>query len=124
MYIKLDKDGYVIGYAIIGGISGGIEYHGETPPDFKQNYASYQLVNGQLIFIAEKKQELDEHAAMGEEEIELVEWFADYDLQVKKWTRAQRIMRPREDININDLDAEAEEKRVRLNEIRTTLRGE
>jgi hypothetical protein len=52
-----------------------------------------------------------------------MEWFDDYDLQVSKWARSQRIMQPREDINIDALDAEAEIKRARINEIRQVLEG-
>lgn len=123
MQLKLDKDGFVIGYAIIGGISGGVDYHGDTPPDFKANYAAYQLIDGQLIYSADKRAELDRVEVMIEELPALMDWFDDYDLQVSKWMRSQRIMQPREDINIDALDAEAEAKRARINEIRQVLEG-
>jgi hypothetical protein len=123
MQLKLDKDGFVIGYAIIGGISGGVDYHGDTPPDFKENYAAYQLIDGQLIYSADKRAELDRVEAVIEELPALMEWFDDYDLQVNKWMRSQRIMQPRDDINIDALDAEAEIKRARINEIRKVLGG-
>lgn len=123
MQLKLDKDGFVIGYAIIGGISGGVDYYGDTPTDFKANYVAYQLIDGQLIYSADKRAELDRVEAMIEELPALMEWFDDYDLQVSKWARSQRIMQPREDINIDALDAEAEIKRARINEIRQVLEG-
>jgi hypothetical protein len=123
MQLKLDKDGFVIGYAIIGGISGGVDYYGDTPTDFKANYVAYQLIDGQLIYSADKRAELDRVEAVIEELPALMEWFDDYDLQVNKWMRSQRIMQPRDDINIDALDAEAEIKRARINEIRKVLGG-
>ena len=50
MQIKFGGDGYVEGYAEIGGMQGAIEYTGEIPADFgPETCRCYQLVDGVLI---------------------------------------------------------------------------
>lgn len=70
MQVYLDKDGYVISYAIIGTLVDGIEV--EELKDlrhFQENYQAYKVVDNQLVFdsayaairkISEKQQELRE----------------------------------------------------------------
>lgn len=70
MQVYLDKNGYVLSYAIIGTLSDGIEV--EELKDlrhFQENYQAYKVVDNQLVFdsayaairkISEKQQELRE----------------------------------------------------------------
>lgn len=70
MQVYLDKNGYVLSYAIIGTLSDGIEV--EELKDlrhFQENYQAYKVVDNQLVFdsayaairkISEKQHELRE----------------------------------------------------------------
>lgn len=77
MQYVTDSEGYVTGYAIVGGITDGVEYAGELPSDFAERYAAYRVVDGALTLDAARaaaiegedeppdpiQQRLDEHEA-------------------------------------------------------------
>ena len=54
---------------------------------------------------------------------ELHAWFYQYDIDVAKWYRGQRIGAPRVDIDIGSLDAEAEIKRTRICALRNEIKA-
>ena len=60
MFLKLDEDNYIQGYAIIGGIDGAIEIDlDETDIPFP-HYEAYQYIDGQIILDENKLNEIIE----------------------------------------------------------------
>lgn len=60
MFLKLDKNNYIEGYAVIGGLEGAIEVDlDETEIPFP-HYEAYQYVDGQIILDENKLNELIE----------------------------------------------------------------
>ena len=60
MFLKLDENNYIQGYAIIGGIEGSIEVDlNESDIPFP-HYEAYQYVDGQIILDENKLNELIE----------------------------------------------------------------
>lgn len=60
MFLKLDENNYIEGYAIIGGLEGAIEVDlDETEIPFP-HYEAYQYIDGQLILDENKLNELIE----------------------------------------------------------------
>lgn len=49
MKIRLDKNDYVIEYATVGDIKDSIEYEGEIPSDFSDEFFKYKLENDVLV---------------------------------------------------------------------------
>jgi len=64
-----------------------------------------------------------ELAAAHVELSELYAWFYQYDIDIAKWYRGQRIGVPREDIDIVALDAAAEIKRARICVLREEVKA-
>lgn len=118
--IKLNlKDGYVANWTRPpNDVENSIEYHGELPEDFTDNSQFYKLVDGELVFDADKLAQREEAESAQEELASLYEWFAHYDIEVLKWVRGERMGLPRDDIDIAALDAEAEHKREKIKELR------
>ena len=71
MLIQTDGQKYVIGYATLGGIEGGVEYSGDVPEDFAENCRYYKFENGTLIFDAGKKATEEQHIQAAERISEL-----------------------------------------------------
>ena len=60
MFLKLDENNYIEGYAIIGGLEGAIEVDlDETEIPFP-HYEAYQYIDGQIILDEEKLNEIIE----------------------------------------------------------------
>lgn len=60
MFLKLDENNYIQGYAIIGGIEGGIEVNlDETDIPFP-HYEAYQYLDGEIVLDKDKLNELIE----------------------------------------------------------------
>ena len=60
MFLKLDEDNYIEGYAIIGGLEGAIEVDlDETDIPFP-HYEAYQYIDGKIILDEDKLNEIIE----------------------------------------------------------------
>lgn len=60
MFLKLDENNYIEGYAVIGGLEGAIEVDlDETEIPFP-HYEAYQYIDGQIVLDEEKLNELIE----------------------------------------------------------------
>lgn len=60
MFLKLDENHYIQGYAMIGGIEGAIEVElNETDIPYPY-YAAYQYINGEIVLDEDKLNELIE----------------------------------------------------------------
>ena len=58
MFLKLDENNYIEGYAIIGGLEGAIEVDlDETEIPFP-HYEAYQYIDGQIVLDEDKLNEL------------------------------------------------------------------
>jgi hypothetical protein len=58
MFLKLDENNYIEGYAIIGGLEGAIEVElDETEIPFP-HYEAYQYIDGQIVLDENKLNEL------------------------------------------------------------------
>lgn len=124
MQIRYDAQGYVEGYAEVGGMPGAVEYAGAIPEGFGPDTCRYyRLEGGALVFDAAKRQaELDAIAA-AEELAERLQWFDWYDLQVKEYERSQRLGEPF-DGDIMALDEQAKENAARIRELREVINNE
>lgn len=60
MYLKLDENNYIQGYAIIGGLEGAIEVDLEESDIPFPHYEAYQYVNGQIVLDENKLNEIIE----------------------------------------------------------------
>jgi hypothetical protein len=60
MLLKLDKDNYIEGYAIIGGIEGAIEVNLDEADIPYPYYRAYQYIDGEIILDESKLEELIE----------------------------------------------------------------
>ena len=71
MFLKLDKDNYIQGYAIVGGIEGAIEVDlDETDIPFP-HYEAYQYIDGKIILDEDKLNEIievEQHRPLSETE--------------------------------------------------------
>lgn len=60
MFLKLDENNYIEGYAVIGGLEGAIEVDlDETEIPFP-HYEAYQYIDGQIILDEDKLNEIIE----------------------------------------------------------------
>lgn len=71
MVIKTDTDGYIVGYATLGGIEGGQEYGGEVPDGFYESCRKYRLSDGGLVFDDAKQAQEEERRQKAERISEL-----------------------------------------------------
>lgn len=62
MFLKLDENNYIEGYAIIGGLEGAIEVDLDEDKIPFPHYEAYQYIDGQLILDENKLNELIEAA--------------------------------------------------------------
>jgi hypothetical protein len=62
MFLKLDENNYIQGYAIIGGLEGAIEVDLDEDEIPFPHYEAYQYIAGQLILDENKLNELIEAA--------------------------------------------------------------
>lgn len=60
MFLKLDENNYIQGYAIIGGIEGAIEVELDEADIPFPYYEAYQYIDGQIILDEDKLNELIE----------------------------------------------------------------
>ena len=60
MYLKLDENNYIQGYATIGGLGGAIEVDLEESDIPFPHYEAYQYVNGQIVLDENKLNEIIE----------------------------------------------------------------
>ena len=60
MFLKLDANNYIQGYAIIGGIEGAIEVELNEADIPFPHYEAYQYIDGQIILDEDKLNELIE----------------------------------------------------------------
>lgn len=119
MKIKFDENGYVIGYATLGGMEGAVEWSGPVPEDFSENSQYYQVVNGALELDGEKQAAEAAREAETAELAELLAWFHWYDNQICQYERSVRLGESF-DRDVAQLDAQAREKQSRIR----MLRGE
>lgn len=117
MKIKFDENGYVIGYATLGGMEGAVEWTGPVPAGFEEDCSKFHLVDGALV--------PDEAriAAQEAKEAELLEiaeiegWFNWYDNQCAQYQRCVRLGEEF-DRDISELDALAKQKQNRIRELK------
>lgn len=62
MFLKLDENNYIEGYAVIGGLEGAIEVDLEEEDIHCPYYEAYRYIDGQLILDENKLNELIEAA--------------------------------------------------------------
>lgn len=60
MFLKLDENNYIQGYAIVGGIEGAIEVELDEADIPYPHYKAYQYINGQIILDEDKLNEIIE----------------------------------------------------------------
>ena len=58
MFLKLDENNYIEGYAVIGGLEGAIEVDLDEDEIPFPHYEAYQYIDGQLILDENKLNEL------------------------------------------------------------------
>lgn len=117
MLIKFNENGYVDGFAEIGGMEGASEWTGDVPDGFRENCYVFHLKDGSLIKDTSKEEQQQAQAAAVEELAELYEWFEWYDNQCSQYQRAMR-MGEKFDWDMSVLDATAKDKQARIREIR------
>ena len=117
MKIKFDENGYVIGYATLGGMEGAVEWSGPVPEGFAENSQNYQVVNGALVLDGEKQAAEAAREAEAAELGELLAWFEWYDGQICQYERSVRLGESF-DRDVAALDAQAKEKQLRIRQIR------
>lgn len=121
MFIKVDGDNKVIGYASLGGIEGGIEYEGTVPENFNAETCKFfKLENEELIYIPELESTYENLKTLNLELAELLGWFSWYDNQIIKILNYERRGQTYH-ISLEELDIQAETNRQRINEIRNLL---
>ena len=62
MFLKLDDDNYIEGYAVIGGLEGAIEVDLDEDDIPFPHYEAYQYIDGQLMLDENKLNEIIEAA--------------------------------------------------------------
>lgn len=60
MFLKLDENNYIEGYAIIGGLEGAIEVELNEADIPYPHYEAYQYINGEIVLDEDKLNELIE----------------------------------------------------------------
>ena len=60
MFLKLDKNNYIQGYAIVGGIEGAIEVELDETDIPYPHYEAYQYIDGKIVLDEEKLNEIIE----------------------------------------------------------------
>lgn len=60
MFLKLDKNNYIEGYAVIGGLEGAIEVDLDEAEIPLPHYEAYRYIDGQIILDEDKLNELIE----------------------------------------------------------------
>lgn len=122
MKIQIDENGYIVGYATIGGVTDGIDVdYDETV--FKYGFEFYRYDNGEIVFDEDKYNTYNENENKKEELIRLEEqvnelnsFLTDYDNKSATYERCQKLNIPC-DIDIETLTAEAVEKQKSFMEI-------
>lgn len=62
MKLQLDKEGYVIGYALLGEMSNSVDYGDVLPDDFEEEFSHYRLTDGVLEKLSGYISEADRQA--------------------------------------------------------------
>lgn len=65
MFLKLDENNYIQGYAVIGGLEGAIEVDLDEAQIPFPHYEAYQYIDGQLILDENKLNEIIEEENKG-----------------------------------------------------------
>ena len=60
MFLKLDENNYIEGYAIIGGLEGAIEVDLDETEIPVPHYEAYQYIDGEIILDEDKLNEIVE----------------------------------------------------------------
>lgn len=91
MFLKLNEDNYIEGYAVIGGLEGAIEVDlDETEIPFP-HYQAYQYIDGKIILNKDKLNEIVEaenHRPLSETD-ELKQRVAQLEAMVEKLLKEQ-----------------------------------
>lgn len=117
MQIKFDDNGYVIGYAELGGVVGGQEWTGNVPENFADSFYAWHLVGGELVLDEERAGLRDRQEAVMAELSDHQAWFRWYDNQCMQYQRAVRTGEAF-DLDMTELDAMASARQLRIRELR------
>lgn len=128
MKIQIDENGYIVGYATIGGVTDGIDVdYDETI--FEHRFEFYRYYNGEIIFDEDKynlfmeneeKQKNIDELQVQINEIE--EWLKDYDSEYATYERCKRLGIIY-DGDIETLNAQAAEKQKECNGLKNKLKS-
>jgi hypothetical protein len=116
--IQLDKDGFVLGYALVGGIVDGI-YVKEIPDSVLKNPTHYRYTGERFIADDALYQKQQTKAQLQDELVRIKEWFTANDYKANKvltgeWSQTDERW-------LNYL-SERDKKRTRQDEIEKLLR--
>lgn len=85
MIVKTDADGYVTGFATLGGMEGGQEYTGVVPEDLAEKIGFYLLRAGLLTLDTAKKAAAEKSEADAARIAELKVLLAESDYKAIKY---------------------------------------
>lgn len=122
MYIQTNENHTVTGYSATEMIPAVI-YEGDIPIDFYENWRSYRLIDGKLVYDDSVRQNMLLTEELLAEQEALLAWFMWYDNQIMQYERCVRLGE-QFDRDIAELDAEANAKQLKLRRIRIFLHGE
>ena len=117
LYLQINKDGYITGWASMGSIENGIEADASLINSLDASIIGCQkYVDGKVITDHDLIATKEAKEAADREIAELKEWFAWYDNQICQYQRDIRLGKEF-DKNITELDAEAAEKQARIRDL-------
>ncbi len=120
MQIKLNAENFVTGYAIIGGIQGGIAV-ADIPQEVRENCMSYKYVDSEFVFDDSKIKQAENKLALQQELQSIHQWFEDTDYIVLKVFRGNWL---ETDERYVEYKAEYIVKKNRMDEITAILEEE
>ena len=117
LYLQIDNEGYITGWASMGMIENGIEVESDLIDMLAPSLMGCQkYIDGSIVMDNERKEEKEADSRVDEEICEIKEWFAEYDNQIRQYQRAIRLGIVF-DKDIELLDCEAEKKQIRIREL-------
>ena len=119
VYLYVNDKDYIYGYGSEKE-EDSVLWEGNFPSEFDTYLGCYKYNNGNFILDEAKRQYLVNCDLYTNEGNEIINWFTWYDQQIAQYTRCQRLGIPF-DRDIEELDAEASIKQLRLAEIKTYL---